>query len=742
MAPGAAQARQRIIRFGEFELDLDRQTLSRRGIRLKLQKQPLQLLILLIQHAPQVVSRDEIRQHIWGENAYLDVEGSINFCIRQIRGILLDNAAEPRFIGTLPREGYRFIAPCEGVVQQEVLPSNDPPVPKEENSEPVISAPAHPTLKWPYWVLGATLLASAIVIALLQQKTRNSTGRALISELTPPPGTTFNLEGGSPVLSPNGHVVAFPASDAKGKIMLWVRSLDSFDAHALAGTSGAQYPFWSPDSRQIGYFAGGHLNSIDAAGSPPVVLADAPNAGGGSWGSDGTIFFVADSYQGISTVSASGGHPFLSNAVDPSRFRFCAVPQILPDGRHLLFRASGGDPASAGTYFASTDGKETKLLVNEESEALYVSGLLLYRRGETLLARSFDPQRGLLTGNPHVVAEGLAADPWLRVFDVSQAGLLIYQKLGVAKSQVKWFDRAGQELGAAGGEGDYYDLRLSPNSRKLAINVSDPAGSLYSDIWIDDLTRHVRTRLTSEPDIDHGVPVWSPDGTQVAFGLLEGKLPLGIYLRASDGSSKNELLLASGNTVDQIWPTSWSRDRQFILYTRGEIELSRADLWILPLAGDRQPRLLLPSSKPTYDGQFSPDGQWIAYASEESGRPEVYVIPFDPHDLVSNSKGAKVSAGKFLISSGGGRAPRWRRDGRELFYLTPANEVRTAELDRSTGKLSVLSTQTLFQTHIRLYSFAPFDVSANGDKFLINALSEPRTPFTLVQNWTARLANR
>ena len=743
MATGGAQARRQIIRFGEFELDLDRQTLSRRGIQLKLQNQPLQVLALLIQHAPRVVSRDEIQRHIWGENAYVDAEGGINFCIRQIRAVLLDNAAASRFIETLPREGYRFVAPFEGAVQPEGVPSNGPPIPKDESSAPLTEGPRPPIRKSPYGALAATLLAAVIVIAVVASRARNNPGRTLISALTPPPGTTFNLDGGPPALSPDGHAVAFPASDAKGKIMLWVRSLDSFEARALAGTDGAQFPFWSPDSREIGFFAAGQLKTVDAAGSPPVVLAAAPLAGGGSWGSDGTIFFVADGNRGISRVSVSEGHPLLCIALDLSRFRYYAAPQLLPDGRHLLFRATGGGRAFAGTYFASTDGKEMRLLVNEEAEALYASGFLLYSSGETLLARTFDPDRGLLTGSPHVVAEGVAADHWITVFGISQTGALVYQTLGVARCRLKWFGRGGQELGVTGEDGDYWDLRISPDNQKLAVDFCTPAGSLYCDVWIDDLTRHIRRRLTAERDIEHGMPVWSPDGTQVAFGVYAGKSPLGIYLRASDGSGENELLLAAGKTtIDQIWPTNWSRDGQFILYTRGDYDVAPTDIWILRLAGDRQPRLWIKSHRATYDGQFSPDGRWIAYTSEESGTPEVYVIAFDPHDFLSTSKGVPASAGKFIVSTGGGRAPRWRHDGKELFYLTEANQVMAAELDHSNGKLKVLSTQALFKAQIRLNLTAPFDVSANGDRFVINTLSEQRTPFTLVQNWPARLSNR
>jgi len=448
MATGGAPARQKIIRFGEFELDLDRQTLSRRGIRLKLQKQPLQILTLLIQHAPRVVSRDAIRRHIWGDNVYLEAEGSINFAIRQIRGVLLDQCRSSAiYPDSAAREGYRFVAPLtESPKLEQPGHAGEPALPREERSEPPVNTSPPAIRKLLYSALAATLLASVAGIVFVASRAGNAPGGTFISELTPPPGVTFNLEGGSPALSPDGHTVAFPASNANGKIMLWVRSLDSFEARVLPGTDGAQFPFWSPDSRALGFFAEGKLNTIKAAGSPPVAIADAPQPGGATWRSDGIIFFVADDGKGISRVSVSEGHPLLSIALDLSRFRICAVPQILPDGRHLLFRATGGDKALAGTYFATTDGKEMRLLVNQESEALYASGFLLYRRGQTLLARPFDPARGLLTGNPHAVAEGLAEDHWTRVFDVSQTGLLIYKKLGVASSRLKLFDRAGTTL--------------------------------------------------------------------------------------------------------------------------------------------------------------------------------------------------------------------------------------------------------------------------------------------------------
>jgi Tol biopolymer transport system component len=346
------------------------------------------------------------------------------------------------------------------------------------------------------------------------------------------------------------------------------------------------------------------------------------------------------------------------------------------------------------------------------------------------MARPFDPERGQLKGDQsHRVADRVA-----RTFDASESGILIYRTSSEAEEKrLTWFDRTGKTQGVTGEAGDYWDVRISPDGQKLASNAGDP----NSEIWVDDLTRAVRMRLTIDPDADHGVPVWSPDSNRIAF-MMRGKVHNGIYQKYSSGAGGQELLL-SGDSDTWIWPTSWSRDGKFILYSRGTED---TDIWILPLAGDRRPRPFVQAQAKAYDGQFSPDGRWVAYTSEESGRGEVYVIPFEA-GRVLNTEPRPASAGgggRWQVSAGG-RSPRWRRDGKEIFYLSPTNQMMAAEVEEKGNSLVVRAAQALFRcTPVpSIPSSSPYDVSPDGKKLVINSYGDDNTPLILLVNWTANL---
>ena len=242
-------------------------------------------------------------------------------------------------------------------------------------------------------------------------------------------------------------------------------------------------------------------------------------------------------------------------------------------------------------------------------------------------------------------------------------------------------------------------------------------------------------------DTDHGIPVWSPDGSRIAFGALQGKARVGIYLKPSNGAGAEELLLPAEKQDPQIWPTSWSRDGRFVLYTRGTIAVSRAEIWALPLEGDRKPRLLIQAPAAAYDGQFSPDGRWVAYTSRESGKAEVYVVPFDAAKVLKTGPGAANSGGggRWQISAGGGRCPRWRRDGKEIFYLSPTNQIMAEEVEEKGNSILMGTAQALFRSGVSTASFAPYDVAPDGKKFVINTLNEGDSPLNLMVNWTASL---
>jgi Tol biopolymer transport system component len=549
-----------------------------------------------------------------------------------------------------------------------------------------------------YEVLAVIFLLAAIISAVSYWRLARAPARAITAEITPPGKVRFNssVVGGEPALSPDGRALAFSAADESGKTMLWVRSLDSLAARALPGTEGAADPFWSADSRTLGFFAGGKVTG--AGGNPLPVIAGDPN-------------------------------------------RFFAQPRFLPDGKHFLFVSSGSDPASRGTYFASLDGREKRLVVGGNTFAIYASGFLLYLREGTLMAQAFDPERGQLKGDqPHRVADrvGRAGDFIHNTFDASENGILIYRTNSEAnEKRLTWFDRTGKNQGATGEVRDYWDVRLSPDGQKLA----STAGNLNSEIWVDDLARAVRMRLTIEPNADHGVPVWSPGGNRIAFAVLGGKIRGGIYQKYSNGAGGEELLLADSDR--RIWPTSWSRDGRFILYSREAARQEDFDIWVLPMAGDRRPRPFVQAPGRAYDGQFSPDGRWVAYTSEESGRGEVYVVPFEASRIL-NTGPVPASAGgdgRWEVSASGGRSPRWRRDGKEIFYLSPANQMMAAEVEEKGNSMVVRAAQALFRC-IPVPSqpwSAPYDVSPDGKKFVINSFSDDNTPLILLVNWTANL---
>ena len=324
----------------------------------------------------------------------------------------------------------------------------------------------------------------------------------------------------------------------------------------------------------------------------------------------------------------------------------------------------------------SLDGKEKRLLVRGDTVGIYASGFLLYLREGALIAQPFDPAQGQQKGPSHSVVEQVATGGAMGMFDASENGILIYLTGSVASTKrLTWFDRAGKTWAP------WVSLQTistcgSRRTGMLAANAGYPAGSPNSEIWVEELARAVRMRLTIDPDTDHGIPVWSPDGRKITFGALQGKARVGIYQKPSNGGSDEELILASENSNVQIWPTSWSRDGKFILFTQGNVSLAQADIWVLVLGGKQMPRLFLKAPAPASDGQFAPDGRWVAYTSRESGRDEVYVVPFDAAKVLNPVSGAaSASGGKWQVSASGGRIPRWRKDGKEIFYLSPSNQL-------------------------------------------------------------------
>jgi serine/threonine protein kinase len=553
---------------------------------------------------------------------------------------------------------------------------------------------------------------------------------------------TSSRSGTSVIVSPDGSKLAFTSRDASGKVLLWVRRIDSLTAQALPSTDGAAFPFWSPDSRFIAYFAQQKLLKIAASGGPPQALCATEGIRGGTWSPDGTIVYNAGPGKTLSRVSSAGGQPSVFMRLTKDQIGY-AFPWFLPDGRHFLFYVYASSNEVAGVYVSSLDAAgESTRITGADSSAVYDShsGHLLFVRQGTLLAQPFDPITLALTGESVPIAErvetGVAQG--LAAFSVSTNGILAYGVgAGSAEGQqASWFDRQGKQLEAVGPAVNYRGLDLAPDGTRLAGHRHDGNGG---DIWVTDLSRSTTSRFTFDASQENSAPIWSPDGTRIVYASFRsGKS--GLYQKPSNGAGTEERLLESDATVA---PTSWSPDGRSIIYEVLDPKTLN-DLWVLPLSDDRNPFPLLHTPFAETHGQISPDGKWLVYYSNETGRNEVYVQAFPG------------GAGKWQISTNGGVIPRWRRDGRELFYMSQLSGGKMMAVDiRSSGStFEAGSPKELFDSlfiglpHTGILPGAApyhaFAVSADGQRFLIphppsSDGAGTTMPIAVVTNWAAGL---
>jgi Tol biopolymer transport system component len=536
----------------------------------------------------------------------------------------------------------------------------------------------------------------------------------LRATILPPDNATADYTNGLglPALSPDGKRIVFGARAADGKTPLWVRSLDALTAQPLTGTEGATFPFWSPDSRFIAFFADGKLKKIDSTGGPALTLADATLGRGGSWSRDGVIVFQPGNTPGgpLLRVSSAGG------ASSPLKAAQGRLPWFLPDGRHFLYQVQ---PGNLAIRVGSLDGGESRMVTEAGSNALYAQGHILFLRDGTLMAQPFDPKRLMTTGEAIPVAEQIQAvlnSGTVGVFSVSETGMLAYRTGGAFGGlQLTWFDRSGKQVAAVGEPANVIAFQFSPDRKSLAAAIQNGANT---DIWTYDVSRGLRTRLTFDPSVD-SYPVWSPDGRSIAFGSNR-KGHFDLYRKAANGAGAEELLYA--DNLDK-YPTSWSANGKFLLY------FTSKGLWVLPLMGAAKPFPFLQTPSREFFGQFSPDGRWVVYVSTESQGNEIYVAPFPG------------AAGKRQISTAGGLFARWRQDGKEIFYIGLDRRLMAAEVTVLAGTFEVGQVRPLFGAVNMTQGVSVYDVSADGQRFLLRTFPEqkPGEPLTLVQNWTAGL---
>jgi eukaryotic-like serine/threonine-protein kinase len=525
-----------------------------------------------------------------------------------------------------------------------------------------------------------------------------------------------------PAVSPDGRTIAFSATNADGKTQVWVRPLDALEPRVLNGTEGVLRPFWSPDSRFLAFIAGGKLKKVDIAGGPPQIICDAPTGSDGSWSAADVILFDGRGDDPIWRVRAAGGVAQVAIGADPAKGRKTSGwPEFLPDGRHFLFTSVGTDDAQTLTVGA-LDSKDETALFKTTSRVVYADpGYLLYVREQTLVAQRFNPRSLALSGEPVPIGEGLGVDTvGLASFSVSRTGVLTYRAGDAQGRRLLWIDRSGKEVPAIEAEGNYRDTWLSPDGKRLVFDMSD-AGE-RGDLWMRDLVRGVTSRFTFDTGAARD-PLWSPDGRQIVFtSRLKG--PGDLFVKDASGTRDAEELLV---TPELKLASDWSRDGAVILFSN-QGKQTGWDIWALPLAGDRKPFPIVKTKFDELFATFSPDGRYVAYASNESGRGEVYVQEFpQPRN-------------KWQISTEGGIQPFWRADGRELFYRA-ASRLMSVPVEISPTFTAGAPAQLFPARFANLLLRGHYRPTPDGQRFLVNAAlsKEAVQPAAVVLNWTAAL---
>ena len=612
-----------------------------------------------------------------------------------------------------------------GEARIQIRQSQAEPANERSTAEPGQTVPAWQ--RWLPWGLAAAAVAFALVVGLRNPSPEDpSVTSRLVSALPAPEELAYSTSRGPMAFSADGSRLAFVAVDTDGTALLAVRSLDSSTVRILQGTEGATSPFWSPDGSALGFFAQGKLKRVDLEGSEPEVLADAPVPEGGSWNHDGVIVFAPGDWgQGIKRVDSTGGAVTEAAEVAPGVLRdYHMRPSFLPDGRRFLFSVLDQGESLTGIYVGSLDSSEVRLLTADNGmHAAYAApGYLIFWESGSLRARTFDVESLTLGDEIFRVADRVRSNwPVNGFFAISGSGLLAYLPgdAAVATTDLVWVDRAGIFKETVAPPSEFYYPRISHDGRRVVVDQSLP----LADLWVFDLARAVPNRFTYS-EVDETLPVWSRDDSEVYYVRVEERND--IYVKSLSGGAEPRLVVGDGSPCDV------SPDGSYLLFRRDRTLESEMvnDLWIHDL-GDSTAQPWLATSFSERDGRFSPDGRWLAYTSNESGRFEIYLQSFPERRE------------KIPITDNGGTMPLWRSDGQELYYWSADGHV-TAVPIRLSEHPEVGEPQALFQARLRnIGSWGlEFDTSLDGQRFLLNRVAEQPTeePFILVQNWTTEFA--
>ena len=729
------------LQFGDFTLDVAERRLLRDGRPVTLAPKAFDVLAALAARPGRLITKDELLKEVWPDS-FVE-ESNLAYHVFALRKALGETADGESYVETVPKRGYRFTASVTAV--NGAASADAPQAP--DDREPQVQIAEKEPWRVPrffgrpaaLWFIGGACFATLVLMLLYQ---RQSPAARVPIRVEVSTGVRLT-ETSAFALSPDGRQLVFAGSGADGVVRLWVRSLDASEARPLPGTEvalGALVPpmFWSPDSRFVAFDAIGQLKKVDVTGGSPQTVCAVTGVIGGSWSPNGVIV-VGSPQGGISRCPASGGQASIVTKPDASRQESAhLLPWFLPDGRRFLYLSvSRTAPENSALYVHTVDAppgtvSPTRLMAAGFGAAYVPDGAreqghLLFMRDGALFAQAFDPVRLQITGEAARIAEPVGSFLDGGFFSASRTGALAFRAPDETL-RLTWLNRLGNVLERVGQPGKYSGLALAPEQTRAVVVQRATRSTADSDLWLVDLPSGRSSRLTFDARLEEQ-PVWSDDGRRIYF---TGSGAIGsLFEQPINGEQEARLLLES---PQHKMPTSVSRDGRFLLFT-SENGSTRGDVWVLPLTGERTPYPLIRRAFDQEQAQFSPDGRWVAYVSNESGRQEVLLRRFEPAAHDPESAGESVT-----VSKSGGTAPRWRADGKELFFITPEDAVVSVSVSARSG-LEVGSPTTLFNAP---GIAADWGVSADGSRFLVMTpeRSGASTSLSLIFDWQGMLNPR
>ncbi len=730
-------------KFGAYLFIPQTGDLTKHGLPLKVQRKPQQILQALLEHPGETVSRHELHARLWQSDTFVDFDQGLNVAIKKLRDALCDSAEQPRWVETVSGSGYRFIGtvealdeaplsvPVAAALDDKASSVGTRPVQQIETKPDWATAPTgqaasdsarfgRPGKVHARWVAvaSAALLLAAFVAGLTVVRP-GPKPKPLRASIAFPDDVALVASGDNAglALSPDGTRLVFSAAGPDGQTILWSRLMESLAAERIPGTEGGSFPFWSPDGASLGFFAGGELKRLNLAGGTIIAVCGAPNGRGGTWSRDNIILFAPDVRSPIHEVAANGGKPVPLTTLAGGQFTTHRWPVLLPDGKHFVFMAANHDLLSnpAAIYLGSLDGGEPKFLTDAESNAIPISDALLFVSGNKLMSRHLDVRTATLQANATIVAEAVERDSgmWYANFTATPAALLYRPGLDATSGHVlSWFDSDGHRI-RDGERGPYFSLSLAPNGTMVAVVCGDPDMNIC-------LVREdgAVTRITDAP-INYP-PAWSPDSSKVAYGTHRHQGRYEIVVRSLASGSPERVIMHSASGLSA---NSWHPDGQHLLVSRDDG--GKGELLVLDERSG-EVRNYLPRTPGLLNGQISPDGQWIAYQSRNSGSDEVYISSY-PAPAIT-----------YRVTTTGGAGPRWRGDSRELYLLGPAKTLYAVTITPESGGLKIGGPHPLFQPPMlpSPWDQWSFDVNRAGTRFVIATVGdENRSQLVLVIGW-------